>query len=759
MQVQGLGAFFLSAPVAASRKEAPATAGDRVELGGSNPTEVLRNPKASPEQLRRAMGKVVLDCSGGAIPSPTLQAALQLLQRLNQDPGADAALKDSLADHLSRCGLGVNGSITPGKIPEAEGPVQVIGGSVYPVPPAYAPGIDLVGLYNQVEANNQPEDPKKPLSAPSDRFWGQLHQAGAAELTALSELLEQRERLHPDLDGQAGELHRRILVANPDRATETYYQKHLKPALHSTSAIKDMTCTVAHFYGPDRVLSEILPQAEDKKNWFIATQSLEQIELYQRAGFHPFQENLDRLVELAQKDIGSFDNHNDPIVRVMACLGHEAERIPLEKRLALQNGLLDHPSSGWAQTLCKKPAVTVLAGAPELVANLWQNQHNQTAQALLVQLPQDEMSWARLGLLVQTSDSRIKSAYQVANLARKLGNLEPLEAIRQESQVAALAGVTDDKEVRKQLVGRLMKDQPPGEYPRLEKMADDPWKCTLLLPVLERAFQENTVARSLSELEGLMARQGKGILGGHEHTVVALYQDRGQRSVEDLERRFNRVGEIAPSTLGSTAGGPQRLSLLRLTRDIPTDELVAADNPVLASLQRLLQEDKQPDQALENLESLRSACGHQKTFNQMLAGLKKADDVVLKLSAMLENLEGAEKDRALTILQSPLEPQDAMTLVPLSEQLFRERGGESFAQGMQLLERLKVVVPEERGKAAETGLQSLLAGESLEKALEKVLRTMIVGGTPSPSVGIEQTGSHVQIGGARLMVRQRKANV
>jgi hypothetical protein len=108
------------------------------------------------------------------------------------------------------------------------------------------------------------------------------------------------------------------------------------------------------------------------------------------------------------------------------------------------------------------------------------------------------------------------------------------------------------------------------------------------------------------------------------------------------------------------------------------------------------------------------------------------------------------------MMQSPLEPRDVVALVPLGEQLFTERGGESFAQGMQLLERLKVVVPEERSKAAETGLKSLLAGESLEAALEKVLKSMLVGAPPSPSVGIEQNGSHVQIGSQRLLVRTRR---
>ena len=74
---------------------------------------------------------------------------------------------------------------------------------------------------------------------------------------------------------------------------------------------------------------------------------------------------------------------------------------------------------------------------------------------------------------------------------------------------------------------------------------------------------------------------------------------------------------------------------------------------------------------------------------------------------------------------------------------------------MSLLQRLSAVEPGERVKAAEAGLDSLLAGDSLEASLHRILKTMVVGGDTQPGLATGREGNHLRIGSQRLQIKQR----
>ncbi len=751
MQVQNLGLAPWKSPVLA--------AGARpLEQGPADPvdlTAVLSDVKSSPARLRQAIGEVVVQVPAGhAIPSPTLQAALALMQRLNRDESSDPKLKGHLETHLSR--WRANGQITVAHqgdldaLMHGDDKLTVIGKEVYPAPPASVAWADLCTALAKVE--NPPSPPEgKPnrLEEPDYKFWAALHEAGKAELGALADRLSQDDKPLPAaLSGQQGMIHRRILAAYPEKATESYFTRFLKPAVRENPA--DAADTVLAFYGADKLLGELLPLAGDTNKWFCVTTGLEHLERAQRGGQHPSQERVDELATIIARDAGTFENHNALAYKGMGCLAQET--IAPETRLALQNSMLGHKVPCWpiGLALDHEPTARVATGTPELQENLWNNRYNQVAQALLVRSELNEMDWARLGLLVRNGkddrESRlICEAYNRRDLDRKLGHVTPAEGLERLARLRETCGV-DESRSEQIFFQRTLREFPSGEYAQLEKAANWSFDATQFLPIVKQAAADGTLRETYDAVEGLLADYGRGVVGGHERSVCALYLSQGERTLEEARQRFDIIGKACPSGFAAIGGAAERTAVCKLLEHIPTESL---DGPVLNAVGQVVRQDFK--EGMASLEALKAETPE--AFGKLLTAAKGLNgDIMAQLIELARTQSPEALDRTVQLMGSPLPTRDALTLAPRAEQL-HERG--LHAEGMNLLQRLNAVDSGERLKAAEAGLDSLLAGDSLESALHRVLKTMVVGGDTQPGLAIGREGNHVRIGSQRLQIKQR----
>lgn len=749
MRVAAFGALNWNRPTATAGRPAEATGlGDRVDFEPT-PADLLRQAGAPADQQRRALGVIVNRLvPGQMVPCPTLQAALHLMQNLEADPQADPALKANLNDHLARWSANAAFEVKPpGRWPDlvrGSDPFCVIGSEVYQLPES-RPRADLCAALQRVE-NPPAIDPAVPPrdrpKAPAGQFWDLLHEAGQAELRAFSQqLADRREPLPAELKGQLPELHRRLLLASPERADEPYFQQHLKPAWLDTNNPRGILETIAHFYGPDRVLEEVLELPDHPDRRFHYDQGLECLLRQQTDGRHPRAELLERLADRTRQSLS--------VPGALSCLALQAERLAPATRLALQEAILEHPEAT-RLVLDNASTVALVAGTPELAARLWEKPDHPGALALLVRSELDEPEWAALGQRIDLLEGQSPAgAYHAAQLDRQLARMAPDEALGNLPALAATSGVEPGR-ARQQLMERFLREAPAGEYPRLQRLTGH----GAFQPILEKAARDGNLVSTMDALEGSLTRLGRGIVVGHENGVARLFAMQGERSLDELEDRLHQVGEVTRFPWGSEKGEQVRFQLLALLDRVPTSQL----SPCLERLRSFL-DGSEEEKTLGHLAVLSRGLDLEpalEAYQKIQAASPWPEKELVRILETASTLTGDQLDRQLAVLGSPLGTADALSLGPLAEQLHQERGGEVFDQGVRLLDQLEGMPPGEQLASARVGLRSLLAGEDAATARARTLRSAVMQEPGAPTGGVVLDGSRLRVGGQWLPIKLRQ---